>query len=426
MKAATKSLLRVLQLTLLASLGWSGHAQAWWNHDWTLRKKITIDTGATGVAISDPIGTVPVLIRLADFNFGAAKDDGSDIRVIAGDDKTPLPFHIEKYDSLLGEAFLWVKVNDVKPGVQTTLWLYYGNQGTITVPGGGDSKATYDPDTQLVYHFAENGVAAHDSSGQGNDSQGPIATTDSLIGPGFRLMGKTPITIPASPSLGWTDGQPLTWSAWIKLAALQPNAILFSRRDGAKDFVIGADNGVPFVEINGARTPAGPPVTANSWHHLAVVADGSTIVLYLDGASFATVSAPLPALNTPALIDGDVPADGSTATGAVGEMDELEISKVARPVGQIKFAAASEGTNSAQLVAVAPDEEPPAGWRHPQVGYHRRLGRHRNSRDHVGRQLVRHDHQTLLCEHGAERQRALPQGMAARRAGPDRARSHRP
>jgi biopolymer transport protein ExbB len=362
MKAATKSLLRVLQLTLLASLGWSGHAQAWWNHDWTLRKKITIDTGATGVAISDPIGTVPVLIRLADFNFGAAKDDGSDIRVIAGDDKTPLPFHIEKYDSLLGEAFLWVKVNDVKPGVQTTLWLYYGNQGTITVPGGGDSKATYDPDTQLVYHFAENGVAAHDSSGQGNDSQGPIATTDSLIGPGFRLMGKTPITIPASPSLGWTDGQPLTWSAWIKLAALQPNAILFSRRDGAKDFVIGADNGVPFVEINGARTPAGPPVTANSWHHLAVVADGSTIVLYLDGASFATVSAPLPALNTPALIDGDVPADGSTATGAVGEMDELEISKVARPVGQIKFAAASEGTNSAQLVAVAPDEEPPAGW----------------------------------------------------------------
>ncbi len=72
----------------------------------------------------------------------------------------------------------------------------------------------------------------------------------------------------------------LTWSAWIKPAALQPNAIIFSRRDGAKDFVVGVDNGVPFVEINGARSSAGAPIAANSWHHLAVVADGGKITLY--------------------------------------------------------------------------------------------------------------------------------------------------
>jgi biopolymer transport protein ExbB len=362
MKRATTSLIQVLLIGLLASLAWTSSAQAWWNHDWTIRKKITIDTGVTGGAIADPIGTTTVLIRLADFDFGAAKDDGSDIRIIAGDDKTPLPFHLEKYDSLLGEAFVWVKVNDLKPGAQTTIWLYYGNQGTIAVPGGGESKVTYDADTMLVYHFAESGVPAHDSSGQGNDSQGPIATTDSLIGPGLRLTGKAPVTIPASPSLTWTDGAALTWSAWFKPAALQPNAILFSRRDGAKDFVIGADNGVPFVDINGARTPAGALVAANTWHHLAVVADGSTVTLYLDGTSYATVSAPLPALNTPAMIDGDTPPDGSVATALIGEMDELEISKVARPPGIIKFAASSQGANAAQLVAVAADEAPPAGW----------------------------------------------------------------
>ena len=211
------------------------HAQAWWNNDWTLRKKITIDTGSTGVAISEPIGTTAVLVRLSDFDFGAAKDDGSDIRIIAGDDKTPLPFHIEKYDSLLGAAYLWVKVNDLKPGVQTTIWLYYGNQGTITAPGGGEPKETYDADTTLVYHFAESGAPAHDSSGNGNDSQGPIASTDSLIGPGLRLTGKAPVTIPATgTSLAWAEGAPLTWSAWIKAAALQPNAIIFSRRDGVE------------------------------------------------------------------------------------------------------------------------------------------------------------------------------------------------
>jgi biopolymer transport protein ExbB len=361
MKRATIHLLKTILIGLAAGFIWSDSAQAWWNHDWTIRKKIIIDTGATGGAISDPIGTTQVLIRLADFDFGAAKDDGSDIRVIAADDKTPLAFHIEKYDSLLGEAFVWVKIPDLKPGAQTTLWLYYGNQGNITFPGGSD-KATYDADTALVYHFAEGGAPAHDSSGQGNDSQGPITTTSSLIGPGLRLGGKLTVTIPTSASLAWTDGASLTWSAWIKPAALQPNAILFSRRDGAKDFLIGADNGVPFVEVNGSRSAADAPLGANTWHHLAVVADGSAITLYLDGATYATLSAPLPALNTPALIGGDTPSDGSTATGFIGELDELNISKVARPVSQIKFAATSQGVDSSKLLTVAPDEQPPAGW----------------------------------------------------------------
>src|SRR5271163_2087793 len=103
MKRDTANLLKVVLIGLMTMCFCSGHAQAWWNQDWTIRKKITIDTSPTGGAITDPIGTTQVLIRLSDFDFGAAKDDGSDIRLIAEDDKTPLAFHIEKYDSLLGE-----------------------------------------------------------------------------------------------------------------------------------------------------------------------------------------------------------------------------------------------------------------------------------------------------------------------------------
>ena len=60
-------------------------AQAWWNGDWSIRKKITVDTTATGDAITEPIGSAPVLLRLHDgnFQFSAAKDDGSDIRLVA-------------------------------------------------------------------------------------------------------------------------------------------------------------------------------------------------------------------------------------------------------------------------------------------------------------------------------------------------------
>ena len=363
MKRETSRLIPVLLLSLLAGCLLSGTAQAWWNQDWTLRKRITIDTTANAGGISDNIGTTQVLIRLADFNFGAAKDDGSDIRILAADDATPLPFHIEKYDSLLGEAFVWVKVSDLKPGAQTTLWLYYGNQGNITAPGGGEPKVTYDDNTVLVYHFNESGVPAHDSSGQGNDSQTPIATTDSLIGLGLHLTGKVPVTIPESTSLAWTDGGSMTWSAWVKPAVLQPNAVIFSRRDGAKEFLVGIDNGSPYLEVNGSRSTAGTPVAAASWHHLAVTADGSTITLYLDGAAYATLSAPLPGINSPSLIGGDTPPDATTPTaGFAGELDELEMSKIARPAGAIKFAAIGQGTDSTKLVAVAQDEQPPAGW----------------------------------------------------------------
>src|SRR5579885_3540794 len=57
-------------------------AKAWWNDEWQLRKKITIDTSAAGANITDPIGSSPVLIRLhaGNFRFAATKDDGSDLR----------------------------------------------------------------------------------------------------------------------------------------------------------------------------------------------------------------------------------------------------------------------------------------------------------------------------------------------------------
>jgi biopolymer transport protein ExbB len=360
--------LKTLALGLLAALTLSGTAHAWWNGEWTLRKKFTLDTTATGAAIADPIGTTPVLVRLHDgnFRFTDAKPDGADIRFVAADDKTLLPYHIEKFDSLLNEAFVWVKIPDTKPGTKTSFWLYYGNSGNKAARAD-DAKGTYDADTVLVYHFAERGSPANDSSGAGNSAQNAgVPVEGSLIGSGLRLDGKSAITVPSSPSLAWTDGTALTWSAWIKPAALQPNAAIFSRRDGAKAFVIGADNGVPFVEVNGTRSAGGAPIAAGGWHHLAVVVAGLNVTLYLDGESYATLSAALPALNTSALIGANgaagTPDAAADAAGFVGEMDELEISRVARQPGFIKLAAFGQGGEKAAKLLTFGEDEQPTNW----------------------------------------------------------------
>jgi biopolymer transport protein ExbB len=359
----SRSCIRRLLLAALAILTLSGTAQAWWDGDWTIRKKIVIDTAGTGTPIDGEIGAAPVLLRLHDgnFQFETAKEDGSDIRFVAADDKTLLTYHIEKFDSLMSEAFVWVKVPDLKPGAQTTIWMYYGNSGAKAVKVE-DPKGTYDSGTALVYHFAEAGSPFSDSSGNSNTSKNGGPTADALIGGGVRLTGHVPITIPASPSLQVFPGGALTWSLWIKPATLASNAILFSRHDGAGAFVIGVNSGVPFVEVSGpgglVRSAPGAPLAVNTWRHLAVVAAPGKISLFLDGEPYgAPLSANLPALNSDAILGGDAP--GSARPGFVGDVDELEISKIARPDGFVKFAAVSQGGNDAseKLVGIGQDEQ---------------------------------------------------------------------
>jgi biopolymer transport protein ExbB len=381
-------------------------AKAWWNDDWQLRKKITIDASASGANITDPIGTTPVLLRLhvGNFRFASAKEDGSDLRFVAGDDKTPLKHHIEKYDSLLGEALIWVAVPNLQAGAKTDIWLYSGNKKAVAT---SDAKGTYDPDTLLVYHFNERGTPALDSSVWANNAQSVGQPAEgSIIGTGLRLDGSTALTLPASPSLALADNAPLTWSAWIKPAALQPSAALYSRRDGANGLVVGLDNGAPFVEVTNAgavqRSGAGAPIAPNGWHHVAVVANSGQMTLYLDGAPYASLNAALPALNTVALIAGDTstasapanvaapassateqsetptadgsvtpattpdpaaaaPAQAAAMAGFAGDIDELQIAKVARTAGFIKIGAVGQGLDQAKLISFSVDEET-ASW----------------------------------------------------------------
>ncbi len=357
-----KTITRMLGLVLLLATGvQAGESKTkWWDAEWTVRKKITVDTTSDGTAINEPIGSAAVLLRLHDgnFQFTMAKEDASDIRFVTEEGKL-LPYHIERFDALMNEAFVWVKAGEIKPGGQTSFWLYYGNAGPKATKVE-DAKATFDADTVLVYHFAERGAVANDASGNGNHSANPTVAVDgAIIGGGIKLDAKATVKIPASPSVLWAEGAAMTWSAWIKPATLQADATIFSRREGNSAFVIGIDNGSPFVEINGQRSAAGTPVAAASWHHLAVVAAGGKTSLFLDGVNYGFVAAGLPALNS----DLQLGDNGETGgTGFSGEFDELTISKIARTPGFITFLAKSEGGDKDVKLLVFGEDEQTHSW----------------------------------------------------------------
>jgi biopolymer transport protein ExbB len=53
--------------------------------------------------------------------------------------------------------------------------------------------------------------------------------------------------------------------------------MLYARRDGAGELLIGVDQGVPFVQVNGQRSKPGQPIQANQWSHVAVKAEKNNV-----------------------------------------------------------------------------------------------------------------------------------------------------
>ncbi|WP_241022209.1 MotA/TolQ/ExbB proton channel family protein [Burkholderia sp. Ac-20353] len=339
-----------------------GIANAWWQNDWSYRKAITIDAGPKGANLTESAGRVPLLIRLhsGNFQFDGLADNGADIRFVAADDKTPLNYHIEQYDAMLGVALIWVDIPQLPAGAAQSIWMYYGNK---KAPDGGKPAETFDADYTLVYHFnSAAGAPPKDATAYGNNAQNaPFKTIeDGIVGKGAQFDGSTALNLPASPSLNVAAGGSFTFSAWVKPSALAPNTLLYSRRDGANALLIGLDNGVPFAQVDGGaapvRTLGAAPVAANQWTYVAVTADGKNLTVYANGKQVAQVAATLPALTSAAAVGADVAGAPAGFAGYTGAMDELRLSKIARSPAAIAVDTLAQGSES-KLVAYGNDEK---------------------------------------------------------------------
>ena len=340
-------------VTILGTLV-PGLAHAWWQPDWAYRKPVTVDAGPKAGAVGGDPGRIPVLLRLhsGNFNFEGVSDSGADLRFVAGDDKTVLNHQIEQFNPLLGIALIWVDVPALTAGTPQQLWMYYGNP---KAPASGNGQRTFDPDYSLVYHFAEAGVPSRDSTAYGNHAQTAVPALDgSVIGTGARL-GTTPLMLPASPSLALAAGAPFTFSAWVRPDSLGAQQVLYARRDGAGELLIGVDQGVPFVQVNGQRSKPGQPIQANQWSHLAVKADKNNVALYVGGRPAVSLATALPAFSTAAAVGADVNAAAGLAN-FTGAIDELRLSRTARPDALLLADAVSQGSES-RLAVFGADEQ---------------------------------------------------------------------
>jgi biopolymer transport protein ExbB len=342
----------VLALLMLAGSLGSAPALAWWNDDWSFRKEITFDLSPAGAAIAGSATDVPVLVRLSLGNFpyfADTKPDGSDLRFIASDDKSPLKFHIERYDAQAQIAFVWVTMPRLTAGANTDkVYLYYGNKDAAPA---ADAAGSFDKNQALVYHFGAAANAAQDATAYKSEPTTFSAeiTTASLIGSGVKFGGAQNVTIPATPTLRLLPNQGVALSAWVRIESPQSQAYVAQLAEGGRELVLGIEGAQAFARYtDGTPVQAGSTIalTTGEWHHLALTAGGGQLKLFVDGdlAGNAAVT-----LNE---IGGRLTV-GASAAGAnylAGELDELSVSNTARSDDWIKAAARSQGMIASLVV----------------------------------------------------------------------------
>lgn len=335
-----KRLFALFALALLLPLS----AHAWWNEDWTVRKKITLDTQAAG--INAELADLPVLVRLstAGFDFLSAKEDGSDLRFVAEDDKTVLAHRIERFDSLNELAFVWVRVPRVAAGnAAQHVWLYYGNDAAPPA----QAMPVYAGSQWAVWSMAEETGLPQDSASAGNHVRGGAVSfvPAGLIGGSARLAGDGGLQAGA-PSLGAATG--FTLSAWIKPERIDGQLLAYG------GLTLTLAQGTPVATVGEARAAAPTPLSLNAWHHLAITWDATALTLYVNGQPVATAAAPFAA--APALTLG---------AGLVGEIDEVQVSTIARPAAWVAALADNQGM-ATKLVRQGEEESTEGG---AETGY---------------------------------------------------------
>lgn len=326
----------------LAALTAASPAHAWWEADYSYRTKINLNVDAAG--ITGEVARAPVLVRLhsGNFSFKDVKADGSDLRFIAGDDRTPLKFHIEKWSPQEEQALVWVDVQGLQPGQASAIYAYYGNKDAAAAQ---DVAGTFSPDYRLVYHFNDEG-AAKDATSNGNNASGASGrNAGGLIGSSLVLDG-SPIGLPAS---AFTSG-PLSVSFWVKPGG---DGAVFSL-PGSVSLI--AEGGQLYIEQGGNRS-AGGALAADAWANVALVNDGARSILYINGQPAGEVTGAL-GVATGAPVLGQ---------GFTGEIDELRVAGVALPQAAFQLAAGSEG-QSARLVTTDTAQQVETGGGHGYWG----------------------------------------------------------
>ena len=313
--------------------------QAHAGDDWAHKKKLSFDTTATGTEIKEDVAQLPLLVRLhsGNFTFSEAKPDGADLRFFGADGKTPLPYHVDNFDSANELANVWVALPKLSASSKAdSLVMAWGNPKAESAAA---SAKTYDAAQLFVYHFGDaDGVK--DATVNANHAKASNAKTIPAgpIAAAAAFDGATRVDVAASPTLKLSAAAGFTFSAWVKPGAAD-NGMLYVQRDAGKTLNIGLKGGTLFAAAGASKASASVALKPAIWQHVAVVAGAGKLLFYIDGKEAGEKAFAL----------ADMGGDAVIGEGLHGELDEVALAGTARAPGYILALAASESADTPML-----------------------------------------------------------------------------
>ncbi len=320
-----------LALAALAAL-LPATAHAWWNADWSERTRITLNTSAQGLETQEAASGVSVAVRLhsGNFDFTAAKEDGSDLRVVAADDKTPLKFSVERFDGVNELAVLWVQLPSVLPGSDKNVFYVYA--GNAKASAEASEAGSFDAATVIALHFSDR-PAGSDQLGAVKPQGTLVTEPNGLLAASARLSGE-PVVYALSDKPVVDAGNQLTVSLWVKLDDVQRATLL-----NWGGLTLSLSGGKLVARADKAEVSGGE-VAAARWTQVALRLGLGKATLFVNGAQVAQGDLATPTLAS-RLALGD---------GAHGLMDEVQVAAALRSADWIAVAAGAQGAES-KLVA---------------------------------------------------------------------------
>jgi len=340
-------------------------------YGWKRFSRLVINTSSTGADVTEDIVNFPLLVRLdsANFDFTRAQSDGADLRFSKSDGITPLPYEIERWDSVGGLAEIWVKLDTIYGNNNSQfVYMYTGNDVAIAQTSGSDVFDTAAGFTG-VWHLDENPAAGGNIilDRTGNNNHGtPVGgmsagdVVEGMVGKALNFNGSDAyVTFGDIDAL---DGlSKLTAAAWVRVTTLKEYVPIISKRSdnnngwffmeegnannfgqGSDDFLIGTRNNISGSTQDGRTT--GDVLSAGTWEYCVMVYDGTQatrearLKFYIDGSELAlsyadSIPASLPLTDAPLQL-----AKNAFETNYYhGVIDEVVIANDARSAAWIKL-----------------------------------------------------------------------------------------
>ena len=303
---------------------------------WAYSGSLFIDTTANGANI--PAGTpetnFPLLLRFnsSNFNFAQAQSDGRDIRFATAAGAS-LPYQIEQWDAVGGQAAVWVKIPTITGNSTQEIIMYWGKTGVVTESNG-----------LHVFNAANGYVSVMHLNETVTDSVGTLTPTNigttvanSLIGKGRTFVagngvncGDNLTTLPSGNTAHSTQ-------AWFRSGSSGFEIVDWAREDAGKKVQIRLLN-PPRIYIDGnfASVTGTTILAASQWHqvvHTYTPGTPGVSRIYVDGQLDASASVTM-----------DITPPSIMRIGGwynnynfVGDMDEVRLSKFTRSANWIKM-----------------------------------------------------------------------------------------